>query len=161
MQLSKNFTLAELTRSATADKYGVDNTPSAAQIENLKRLCVDCLQPARDVYGKPVIINSGFRSVALNSAMAKEGYKVSATSQHMSGEAADIRDAVRHENKALFDVFFKRGVYDQLIWENGNDQYPDWIHVSYRKTGNRKQALRMRGGATTHRKYDPLTGWNV
>ena len=161
MQLSKNFSLAELTRSATAAKFGIANTPNAEQVENLRALCVDCLQPARDLYGKPVIVNNGFRSQALNSAMARSGYRVSANSQHLHGKAADIRDADKTKNKKLFDVLLERGVFDQLIWEDGGDQYPDWIHVSYRKTGNRKQALRMRAGATTHRKYNPLTGWSV
>ena len=157
MQLSKNFKLEEFVKSAIATKYGIDNTPNAVQLENLTNLCVDCLQPVRDEYGKPIIINSGFRTAALNAAMEKDGYRVSKTSQHMLGEAADIRDADKKQNKALFDVILKRGVFDQLIWEDGNSKYPDWIHVSYRK--NRKQVLRMLNGVTTHRKYD-LTKWS-
>jgi len=157
--LSKNFRLSELTRSATAEKYRINNTPTESHIENLRRLCVYCLQPARDKYGKPIVINNGYRSVALNNAMKKEGYLVSATSQHCLGEAADIRDVDKKNNKALFDVFFKLGNFDQLIYEDGNDQYPDWIHVSYKKSGNRKQALRMKNGKTIYRKYN-LVRWS-
>jgi hypothetical protein len=160
MQLSNNFTLAELTASSTAVKYDVANTPNHAQTVNLRDLCVHVLQPVRNIYGKPIIINNGFRSVALNSAMAKEGYKVSATSQHMSGEAADIRAQNKAENKALFDVIFRRGIFDQLIWEDGNNDYPDWIHVSCKTSGNRKQALRMKNGSTTHKNYD-LIKWSA
>ena len=156
MELSKNFSLEELVKSATATKYGIDNTPNNEQIVNLRDLCHHILQPARDIYGKPIIINNGFRSVALNGAMANEGYKVSATSQHMSGEAADITDVDKNQNKLLFDVLYKQGAYDQLIWEDGNDRYPDWIHVSYKKSGNRKQVLRMRNGSTTHIQYNSV-----
>jgi len=155
MQLTENFKLSEFVKSATADKYKIDNTPSATHIENLKNLCVNCLQPVRVKYGKPIIINNGFRSPALNEAMAKEGYKVSDKSQHMLGEAADIRDAAKTKNKALFDAIFNFGVFDQLIWESGTNQYPDWIHVSYRKTNNRKEVLRINSdGVTTHRIYE-------
>ena len=143
MQLSENFKLIEFVKSAVAEKYKIDNTPTPAHIENLKRLCVNCLQPVRDKYGKPIIVNNGYRTEELNLAMRKEGYKVSDTTQHVVGEAADIRDADKTKNKALFDAFFNFGVFDQLIWECGTDQYPDWIHVSYRKSNNRKEVLRL------------------
>ena len=156
MQLSKNFSLEEMARSATATSKGISNTPDAMEIARLRALCADCLQPARDIYNKPIFINNGFRSAALNRAMEQAGFKVSATSQHMLGEAADIRDADRTKNKALFDVLFNLGNYDQLIWEDGNDNHPQWIHVSYKINGNRKQILRMLNGRTTHRNYDGI-----
>jgi len=155
MQLTENFKLSEFVKSATADKYNIDNTPSATHIKNLKNLCVNCLQPVRTQYGKPIIVNNGFRSPALNEAMKKDGYKVSENSQHLLGEAADIRDMDKTKNKALFDTIFNFGVFDQLIWECGTDKYPDWIHVSLKKSKNRKEVLRINSnGVTTHRKYE-------
>ena len=158
IQLTKNFSLAEFIRSATTTKYGIDNTPNVTQIENMKTLCEMCLQPVSELYGKPIIINNGFRSPELMAAMKKEGYNVSATSQHAKGEAADIRDADKKNNKKLFDTILKYGIFDQLIFEcnkgNINQEYPDWIHVSCKKTGNRKQVLKMVDGKTTHRNYD-------
>jgi len=156
MQLSKNFKLDEFVVSDIAIIRGINNTPNNIQIENLRNLCIDCLQPARDVFNKAIRINSGFRSAELNEALREANYKASPTSQHMSGEAADITAADKKNNKALFDIILKRGVFDQLIWENGDNQNPDWIHVSYRK--NRKQILRMLNGSTTHTAYD-LTKW--
>ena len=161
MQLSKNFTLAELTRSSTAAKRGIANTPNAAQIENLRILATRCLQPARDAYGKPITVNNGFRSQAVNVALKKEGWHPSDTSQHMTGEAADIRCAAdKANNKELFDIIWKSGNYDQLIWEDGDDKFPDWVHVSFKLSGNRQQILRMRSGRTTHRKYNG-TNWAI
>ena len=160
MQLSKNFTLSEFTRSATAIKYGISNMPNNTQIENLKTLCALCLQPVRDLYGSLIMINNGFRSIQLNDAMKRDGYKVSTTSQHMNGEAADIRDTKKKNNKKLFDTILAHGIFDQLIWEDGNDAYPDWVHVSCKKNGNRKQILRMKNGITIYRKYD-LKKWSV
>jgi hypothetical protein len=159
-QLSKDFSLSEMTKSGTAARYGLSNAPTAVHICNLKNLCAACLQPIREIYGKPVFVSNGYRSLAVNNKMREVGYKTSFTSQHMLGEAADIQDnASRHENRELFDVIYKSGLYDQLIWEDGNDASPDWVHVSYKQTGNRRQAIRMKNGVTTHRKYD-LKKWS-
>jgi len=159
VKMSKNFTLLELIKSATAEKYKISNLPNDEQIEHLKTLCTMCLQPVRDLYGLPIIVNNGFRSPELNLAMKNDGYIVSENSQHLKGEAADIRDAQIRNNKNLFDTIYKYGVFDQLIWEDGNDSYPDWVHVSCIKTGNRKEILRLKNGSTIYRKYD-MVKWS-
>ena len=86
MNLSKNYSLNEMCRSNTARVKGLPNVPNAEQVKNLQQLCENVLQPLRDHLGKPVVINSGFRSQAVN--MAVGGAK---NSQHMKGEAADIK----------------------------------------------------------------------
>jgi uncharacterized protein YcbK (DUF882 family) len=120
-KLTKNFTIEELTFSATANSECIDNTPNDTQIGNLKQLAVNVLQPIRDKFGV-VKINSGFRSRELNDIIG--GVK---TSQHCLGEAADIYAP----NATLYDVaiWIRDNIkYDQLIY------YPDkgFIHVSYR-----------------------------
>lgn len=134
MNLSEHFTLRELTKSNTASRLGIDNTPTDEALEQLKKLCTEVLEPIRVKYGKPIIVNSGYRSEKLNKAIG--GAK---TSQHMTGGAADV-DASDGDNAKLFNLIkdmiesgeLKVG---QLIWEKGNKIQPDWVHVSipYRK----------------------------
>lgn len=88
MQLSTNFTLSEFTRSSSAVKFGINNTPNDSQVSNLKLLCNSTLQPFRNYCNKPIIITSGFRSAALNSHWAVKG---SSGSYHLRGLAADIK----------------------------------------------------------------------
>ena len=85
MQLTENFSLHEMTKSETALRHGLDNTPGAAEIENLRRLCEQVLQPIRDAYGRGVKVNSGFRHPDVNAAVGG-----SRTSDHTKGMAADI-----------------------------------------------------------------------
>lgn len=133
MKLSKNFTLAELTATNT----GLKNVPNQEQTANIEKLVKQVLQPLRDIYGLPIQVTSGFRSMAVNK---KIGGAIG--SQHCNGEAADL---VCRDNAALFRIIRDRLPYDQLIWEKGNDMEPDWVHVSFKATGNRKQALRYDG----------------
>lgn len=138
MQLSPNFTLAEMTRSQTALRKGIDNTPSPAQIENLRTLCEEVLEPVRAHFGRPVIISSGYRGVKLNRAIGG-----SATSQHCFGEAADFRvSGVRNIDVAQW--MLRSLNYDQLIYEFGE---AGWIHASYRKG-------RLRNAELTARRVD-------
>lgn len=141
MELSKNFHLSEFVKSPTAKRNGIDNTPGEKEIANLEALCVNVLQPLRNEYEESITIAAGFRSHILN------GFVGGATnSQHEKGEAADI-DTVE-DNDILFHYIKDALEFDQLIWEFGNNEKPDWVHVSYRATGNnRKQILRAsRGG---------------
>ena len=133
-QLSKNFTLEEFTDSATARKLGLKNDPNPEQAANIARLVKDILQPARDMLGMPITVSSGFRSAEVNKAVGG-----SATSQHRKGEAADPQCA---DNKRLFDIINDNFVFDQLIWEYGDDNQPDWVHVSLKEYGNRNEVLR-------------------
>jgi hypothetical protein len=142
MQLSKYFTLAELTPSGTAKRLGIKNDPTPAHLECLKGLSVNVLDKVREHFGKPIWVSSGYRSKALNEVTPGS----SATSQHCSGEAADLDQDGRGtgvSNKMVFDYIKDHLTFDQLIYEYGTDANPDWVHVSWESTGKqRKQVLR-------------------
>ncbi len=128
--MAKYFTISELIRSDTAKRQGISNNPTPDEIESIWRLMNEVLDPIRENYGKPIYVTSGYRSPALNRAVGG-----SQTSQHMRGEAADIDTPSRAENKRLFEIIvdmLRRGelTVGQLIWEKGNSEGPDWIHVS-------------------------------
>jgi len=130
MKISKNFTLEELC--VTSQK--MDNTPTKEAVVALRELVENVLQPARDILGSAITVNSGYRSPVVNKAIGG-----AATSQHMKGEAADIRCA---DNKKLFEIIRNNFVFDQLIHEFGDDKQPQWVHVSYKTQGNRNEILR-------------------
>ena len=135
-QLSKNFTFEEMIASPTATSKKIDNTPTAEIVKNIQKLVDNTLQPARDLYGKLVRVNSGYRSPELNKAI-----NGAANSQHMQGKAADITGGNPTENKILFDLICKSNIpYDQLI----DEQNYQWIHVSYNEGNNRKQILHLK-----------------
>ena len=136
MNLTRNFTLSELIKSDTAIRKGINNNPNAEQIEKLKAMCENILQPVRDHFGR-VKVTSGFRSVELCLAIGS-----SERSQHSRGQAADF-ECHRVDNKMLFEWVTNELDYDQAILEFYNGT-PDsgWLHVSYNKDGNRKQKLR-------------------
>lgn len=142
MTLTRNFTLEEFARSQTATSRRIDNWPPPQAQAALKLLCEKVLQPLRDAQGS-VTITSGYRSPALNSAI-----KGAPSSQHMKGEAADIKMA---DMKRAFEFIRKNLRFDQLIWEYGNDQQPDWIHVSYHPFRNRGEVLRVSRGKGFYR----------
>ena len=138
MNLSKSFTLNELTKSQEATRLGIDNTPNEEQIQNLKILCEKILQPLRDFYGMPVSISSGYRSVALCEAIGS-----SAKSQHTKGQAADF-EIFGVPNKEVAEFIVKNLEYDQCILEFWNENEPNsgWVHCSYSSNGNRNQYLK-------------------
>ena len=152
MELSRNFTLSELTKSDTAIRKGINNNPNAEQIEKLKTLCEKILQPVRDHFGR-VKIPSGFRSVELCMAIGS-----SANSQHARAEAADF-ECVGVDNAELADWIKRELPYDQLILEFYTPGEPNsgWIHCSYTEGMPRKQFLHaFREEGKT--KYKPITG---
>lgn len=131
------FTLSELTKSSTATRYKINNIPNKEQEQNLIALVENILDPLRKVFGRPIIVTSGFRSKRLNDIIGG-----SKTSQHMTGQAVDIRTVkdTKEENKKLFQLIQKLDLpFDQLIDENDYD----WIHVSY-SPNNRKQILHLK-----------------
>lgn len=135
MKLSKNFTLEEMTKSATAQRLGISNSPKDNEVENLRKLCENILQPLRDEYNKPIIVSSGFRVEKLNKAVGG-----SPTSEHRYGMAADIHSIsdTKEDNKEIFDLIVKMDLpYGQLI----NEFNYDWIHVSYNPTRKRHEKL--------------------
>ena len=138
MQLSENFSLLELTKSQTATRKGIDNTPSPEHQENLKLLCTHILQPVRDRFERVVSVSSGYRSEELCLAI---GSKI--TSQHAKGQAADF-EIYGLPNKELSDWINGNLDYDQLILEYWKKEDPNsgWIHCSFNLQGNRKQYLK-------------------
>ena len=138
MSLTKNFSLIELTKSQTAERKGIDNTPSPEHQDNLKSLCTHVLQPIRDHFSRVVSVSSGYRSPELCTAI---GSKI--TSQHARGEAADF-EIFGVSNKELADYINEELEYDQLILEYWKESDPNsgWVHCSYSKNDNRKQYLK-------------------
>ena len=138
MKLTANFSLLELTKSQTAERKGINNTPSPEHQENLKLLCTAILQPVRDHFSRVVTISSGYRSPELCTAI---GSKI--TSQHAKGQAADF-EIFGVSNKALADYIDSELHYDQLILEYWNESDPNsgWVHCSFSEGNNRKQYLR-------------------
>ena len=142
MKLSKNLTLKEATKSNTASRLGIPNIPEDWEIHNLRAVAENVFQPIRDHFGIPIGVSSGYRSKALNKAIGGSKY-----SQHMIGEALDI-DADIHggvTNAEIFNYVKNNLEWDQMIWEFGDDEEPNWVHVSYKESGqNRKQIKRAR-----------------
>ena len=136
MKLSRNFSLSELIKSDTAIRLGIDNNPNADQIEKLKLLCENILQPVRNEWGV-VSVSSGYRSPELCVAIGS-----SEKSQHARGQAADF-ECHTVDNKQLFEWVTNELDYDQAILEfyTGTPE-SGWLHISYNKDGNRKQKLR-------------------
>ena len=152
MNLTRNFTLSELTKSDTAIRMGINNNPSAEQIEKLKALCENILQPVRDHFGR-VKITSGFRSSELCVAIGS-----SVNSQHARAEAADF-ECIGVDNAELFDWIKNNLTPDQLILEFYTPGEPNsgWIHCSYTEGMPRKSFLHAyRSEGKT--KYKPILG---
>lgn len=145
MKLSNNFSLAEMIKSQTALRKGINNTPEQDEIDKLRALCENVLQPVRDHFGKPVTVNSGFRCLQLNRAIGSKD-----TSQHRKGEAADIEIA-GVPNKELAEWIRDNLEFDQLILEFYSDDDPaaGWVHVSYIEQGRRKQCLTIGKSGTS------------
>ena len=137
MQLSGHFSLRELTKSQTATRKGIDNTPSPEQVDSLTTLCIQVLEPTRRHFGKPMVITSGYRSEALCEAIGSKK-----TSQHAKGMAADF-EMFGEDNKTLAQYIKNNLIFDQLILEFYNSTAPNsgWVHCSYDKNNNRKQSL--------------------
>ena len=135
MILSKNFALKEFTKSVSAIRSGIDNSPSPEHIRNIQLLVKFVLQPLREALGSPIRITSGYRSEALNKLI-----KGSKRSQHCKGQAADLQfrvDGVM-DNKAIWDKVIELGLpFDQMI----NEFEFSWIHISYNHEHNRKSLL--------------------
>lgn len=154
MKLSKNLSLSEVVKSNTATRLGIDNTPNDKIIENLKQTAECVFQPIRDYFESPIYISSGYRSPGLNRAIGG-----SETSEHCFGFALDLDQDGKNSGVSNADIFRMIVQYldfNQLIWEFGDDENPDWVHVSYQKGNNKKQVLRaMRVDGKTS--YLPFT----
>ena len=154
MQLSKHLALAEVVRSETAKRKGISNMPTEEHTKNFKLLAEKIFEPIREHFGVPIHISSGYRSVELNRAI-----NGSLSSQHCQGEAIDIdMDGTPNgvTNRMVFDYIKDNLEFDQLIYEFGDSNNPDWVHVSYESTGKqRKQILKAIrvNGKTSYTNY--------
>jgi len=160
MQISKYISLKEATRSDIAKKLGIDNKPTDWELDNLK-LAVEIFDKLRDFHGKPIYVSSFFRSKALNEATPGS----SKTSAHMAGAYTGRRESAIDidcdffnngiTNKEAFEFIKNLGGFDELIWEFGNSDSPDWVHVSVRAVGNRGKILRSKrvNGEVVYEKF--------
>jgi len=132
VRLSKNFTLVEMTRSEAATRGGFDNTPPPDAVENLRALCEKVLQPLRDAMGRPMRVNSAYRGPDANRAVGG-----SRTSQHMTGEAADIEFDGFDNTQLAQKIVDMKLPFDQLILEGHKfgDPNSGWVHVSHKRGG--------------------------
>jgi hypothetical protein len=128
MKLSKNLSLAEVTKSNTAKRLGIDNTPDDWATENLRKIAEHVFQPLRDAFKCPIYVSSGYRSPELNAAI---------------GGSADVYGNCT--NSQIFNWIRENVEFDQMVWEFGTDDNPNWVHVSFVYDGiNRKRCLRAR-----------------
>ena len=126
-RISKHVSWKEGTYSRTGERLDLDNTPNEEQLKCMKAIAENIFEPLREWVGGPVKINSFFRGEPVNTAIGG-----STRSQHMKGQAIDIDDTFKHKTNAEMFHFIKDNLdFDQLIWEFGTDDNPNWVHVSY------------------------------
>lgn len=123
-QLSENFSLREMCASLTAKYRGIDNTPDSDSINRLRTLCTEVLQPARNQFGKPIHVNSGYRSIALNKAVGGKS-----NSYHLTGQAADLHVESEEEGFYLSTLLLQSRLTDLVLLERRGRRY--WVHVQW------------------------------
>jgi len=124
--ISKNISWDMAVKSKTAEKHDIENIPNENQIQEMKKLAKNIFEPLQEWAGHPIHVNSFFRSPELCLKL-----KSKATSQHTKGQAIDIDSLGEKTNADLFNYIKDYLKFDQLIWEFGDDENPDWIHVSF------------------------------
>ena len=141
MKLSEHFSLAEFTKSQTAIRKGLKNEPREEAIENMRLLCENVLEPVRENFGLPFTLNSGFRSLELNTEIGS-----SPRSHHVTGQAADF-EIPTISNKEIALWIMDNLTYDQVLLEFFKEEDPSsgWVHCSYVLSQNRKQAKKFDG----------------
>ena len=128
------FTIKELSKSSTAEKLGIDNTPTPEIRAKLNTL-ISALDKIREQYGKPIIVTSGYRCPELNKAVGGVN-----SSQHVKGEAADLVGRNDNETRKIFETAKALGNFDQLLYEK-NSKGSIWVHISYKASGNRTMCI--------------------
>tara|TARA_R110002020_G_scaffold92899_2_gene224473 strand:- start:19579 stop:20073 length:495 start_codon:yes stop_codon:yes gene_type:complete len=162
MRLSKNFTLSELTRSNTARRLGINNTPSTEEVYKLTLLATELLQPLRERLGA-LRVTSGYRSKELNAIFGSKN------SQHCKAEAVDLQYIRRGkmDNIKIWEALIMENLeFDQCILEFGdateyvNPDYPDWVHLSWKVKDNRRQILVAYKDIDNKTNYRPSLNYN-
>lgn len=145
--ISKNFSFSEFEASETAELNGIDNTIPERLQQSIINLTIAVLQPTRGFLKFCITISSGYRCKTLNSHPDVRG---SNSSQHVKAEAADLKS---EDNAAIFNYIRENLEFDQLIWEFGDDNQPQWVHVSFKQGANRGQVKKAfkRGGETIYK----------
>ena len=138
-KISKHVSYKEGTRSVTALRKGIDNTPNDYELANMEAIAENIFEPWREWVGGPIKINSFFRCEELNTAIGG-----SSKSQHCQGRAIDVDDTYGHKTNAEMFEYIKNNLnFDQIIWEFGTDTNPNWVHVSYvSEEQNRNRCLK-------------------
>ena len=138
-RISEHISYREATKSNTAMRLDIDNTPGLYEITNMNGVAHNIFEPLREWVGGPIKINSFYRSVALNKAIGG-----SSRSQHCEGRAMDIDDTFRYKTNAEMYEWVKENLnFDQMIWEFGDDNNPNWVHISYvNEIDNRNRCLK-------------------
>ena len=153
-KISKHITYKEATKSDTAIRKGINNSPTPEIIERMQLVAEKVFEPIREHFRVPIFINSFYRSITLNHAIGG-----SSSSQHCTGEAIDMDTRDRYDginNTDLF-LYIKNNLeFDQLIWEYGTEIEPDWVHVSYKSENNRNSIIKAmrRDGKTIYVPYE-------
>lgn len=138
MNISEHISLKEAIRSNTAKRLGIDNMPNNETLVTMQITAEHIFEPIRNKFNEPIYISSFYRCPELNTAIGG-----STRSQHCKGEAIDIDDVYSKATNADFFNYIKESLeFDQLIWEFGNDEQPDWVHVSYNLGKNRMRILK-------------------
>jgi len=147
--ISKHISEKEGVYSTTATRRGIDNIPNSDELNNMRLLAEEVFEPLRAYVGGPIKINSFFRSAELNKTIGG-----SSKSQHCKGQAMDIDDTFGRMTNAEMYYWIKEHLdFDQMIWEFGDDENPDWVHVSYvSENENRNRCLRAirKNGKTSY-----------
>ncbi len=148
--ISKHISYKEGIKSITADRLGIDNKPGQVELVNMEVIAERIFEPLREWVGGPIRINSFYRSPKLNKAIGG-----SKRSQHIEGRAMDIDDTYGHKTNAEMFNFIKQNLdFDQMIWEFGTDDNPNWVHVSYvSEDSNRNRCLKAYKDANNKTKY--------
>jgi hypothetical protein len=139
VKISDHISYEEATESATAEKWGFENTPSDEVLEVMAVTAAKVFEPLRRFWKTPIWLSSFYRCPEVNKAL-----KGAKDSQHMAGEAIDIDAQVYGviSNRQVFEYIRDNNTFDQLIWEEGDNNEPGWVHVSYRQNANRMEVLR-------------------
>lgn len=145
VRISEHISYEEATESATAERLGIKNEPSDEILQVMAVTARKVFEPVRRFWKCPIWVASFFRCEEVNEELSRDpAVRASVKSQHILGEAIDIDAQVygNISNRQVFEFIRDNTSFDQLIWEEGNDKEPDWVHVSYRANANRMEVLR-------------------